>query len=70
VRKLFDSTATIIALIPAIDAIFLYEMLVTAHGPNISTVVLAHHPNFSHLLYAARDASGKCTLSLGCPGMS
>ena len=42
----------------AIDAIFLYEMLAPAHGPDICTAVTAHHPNFSHLLYAARDAGG------------
>jgi hypothetical protein len=39
-------------------ATLIYHILVPAHGPDICTAVTAHHPNFSHLLYAARDAGG------------
>jgi hypothetical protein len=39
-------------------ATLIYHILVPAHGPDICTAVTAHHPNFSHLLYAAGDAGG------------
>ena len=34
----------------AMLAIFLYEIPVTAHKPDICTPGTAHHPNFSHML--------------------
>ena len=44
--------------ISPVYATLIYHILVPAHGPDICTAVTAHHPNFSHLLYAAGDAGG------------
>ena len=36
---------------PALDAIFLYQILGIAHKADVSTPGSAHHPNLSHMFY-------------------
>jgi hypothetical protein len=44
---------------PALDAIFLYQILGIAHKPDVSTPGSAHHPNLSHMLYGCRGCRGR-----------
>ena len=39
-------------------ATLIYHIMVAAHKLDISTAELAHHPNFSHMLYGCRGCQG------------
>ena len=44
--------------IPALDAIFLYHIVVTAQQSDWSTAATAHHPNFRHMHYGCQGCRG------------
>ena len=46
-------------------ATLIYHILVAAHELDICTPATAHHPNFSHLLYAAGGAGGGWGMLVG-----